>query len=210
MSKVKIQGNLSGTGIFTVAAPATNTDRTITLPDEAGTILTNVSNIPKSIMPTGSVINVWTVEKTDVWSKSGWGFSDITGLSITLTPTSASSKFLINYNVRATSDYYKSYVNLLRNGTVLFANADGAGDGRFRGTSTFALLNTDTNAHGFMHPHSLTLLDSPATTSSITYKLQGSGRSSSNIMYVNRSVPDRTSTEYDDRLVSNMVIQEIV
>jgi C1q domain len=39
MSKVKIQGNASGTGIFTVAAPATNTDRTITLPDTSSTLL---------------------------------------------------------------------------------------------------------------------------------------------------------------------------
>jgi hypothetical protein len=40
MSKVKIQGNASGTGIFTVAAPATNTDRTLTLPDVDATVLT--------------------------------------------------------------------------------------------------------------------------------------------------------------------------
>ena len=40
MSKVKIQGNASGTGIFTVAAPATNTDRTITLPDTSAAIMT--------------------------------------------------------------------------------------------------------------------------------------------------------------------------
>ena len=39
MSKVKIQGNASGTGIFTVAAPATNTDRTLTLPDTSSTLL---------------------------------------------------------------------------------------------------------------------------------------------------------------------------
>jgi hypothetical protein len=40
MSKVKIQGNAGGTGIFTVAAPATNTDRTITLPDVDATVMT--------------------------------------------------------------------------------------------------------------------------------------------------------------------------
>lgn len=40
MSKVKIQGNASGTGILTIAAPNTNTDRTITLPDGTGTLLT--------------------------------------------------------------------------------------------------------------------------------------------------------------------------
>lgn len=45
MSLVKIQGNASGTGIFTVAAPATNTDRTLTLPDGTGTIATAESTL---------------------------------------------------------------------------------------------------------------------------------------------------------------------
>ena len=39
MSKVKIQGNASGTGVVTLTAPNTNTDRTITLPDSTGSIL---------------------------------------------------------------------------------------------------------------------------------------------------------------------------
>jgi len=39
MSKVKIQGNASGTGVLTVEAPNTNTDRTVTLPDSTGTLL---------------------------------------------------------------------------------------------------------------------------------------------------------------------------
>jgi hypothetical protein len=41
MSKVKIEGNASGTGTFTIAAPNSNTDRTFNLPDEAGTVLTS-------------------------------------------------------------------------------------------------------------------------------------------------------------------------
>ena len=40
MSKVKIQGNASGTGVLTVTAPNTDTDRTITLPDSTATIAT--------------------------------------------------------------------------------------------------------------------------------------------------------------------------
>jgi hypothetical protein len=40
MSKVKIQGNASGTGVLTVTAPNTSTDRTLTLPDSTGTLLT--------------------------------------------------------------------------------------------------------------------------------------------------------------------------
>jgi hypothetical protein len=38
MAKVKIQGHASGTGILTVTAPNTSTDRTITLPDATGTL----------------------------------------------------------------------------------------------------------------------------------------------------------------------------
>ena len=38
MAKVKIQGHASGTGVLTVTAPNTSTDRTITLPDETGTL----------------------------------------------------------------------------------------------------------------------------------------------------------------------------
>jgi len=40
MSLVKIQGNASGTGEFTIAAPNSNTNRTLTLPDATGTIIT--------------------------------------------------------------------------------------------------------------------------------------------------------------------------
>lgn len=39
MSTVKIQGNASGTGILTISAPNTNTNRAITLPDSAGQIV---------------------------------------------------------------------------------------------------------------------------------------------------------------------------
>lgn len=40
MSLVKIEGNASGTGTFTIAAPNSNTNRTLTLPDATGTIIT--------------------------------------------------------------------------------------------------------------------------------------------------------------------------
>lgn len=43
MSTVKIQGNPSGTGALTIAAPNTNTDRTLTLPDATGTFLTTAT-----------------------------------------------------------------------------------------------------------------------------------------------------------------------
>ena len=51
MSNVKIEGNASGTGTFTIAAPNSNTDRTLTLPDEAGTVLTSASSITQNAGP---------------------------------------------------------------------------------------------------------------------------------------------------------------
>jgi hypothetical protein len=53
MSKVAIQGNASGTGTFTIAAPNSNTDRTLTLPDEAGTVLTSAGAGTDYLTPTG-------------------------------------------------------------------------------------------------------------------------------------------------------------
>jgi len=43
MSKVQLAGNASGTGIFTIASPNSNTDRTLTLPDNTGTLVTTAS-----------------------------------------------------------------------------------------------------------------------------------------------------------------------
>jgi|18_taG_2_1085343.scaffolds.fasta_scaffold15958_2 hypothetical protein len=40
MSKVKLTGHVSGTGVLTVTSPDTDTDRTITLPDATGTLAT--------------------------------------------------------------------------------------------------------------------------------------------------------------------------
>ena len=43
MSKISITPNPSGSGVFTISSPATSTDRTLTLPDEAGTVLTTAT-----------------------------------------------------------------------------------------------------------------------------------------------------------------------
>jgi hypothetical protein len=43
MSKISLKPNDSGTGTFTLESPNSNTNRTLTLPDEAGTMLVGVS-----------------------------------------------------------------------------------------------------------------------------------------------------------------------
>jgi hypothetical protein len=45
MSKIAFTPNASGTGTFSIASPGTNTDRTLTLPDATGTVLTDQSAV---------------------------------------------------------------------------------------------------------------------------------------------------------------------
>jgi len=49
MSKISLKPNASGTGVFSLEAPNSNSDRTLNLPDEAGTVLTNVSDIESQV-----------------------------------------------------------------------------------------------------------------------------------------------------------------
>ena len=46
MAKVKITGHASGSGVITVTAPNTSTDRTLTLPDNTGSLLTSSDDLP--------------------------------------------------------------------------------------------------------------------------------------------------------------------
>jgi hypothetical protein len=66
MSKIKIQGNASGTGVLTIEAPNTNTDRTITLPDIDGTLQT-------SGVPSGCIL-MWSGSAAAI--PSGWNLCD--------------------------------------------------------------------------------------------------------------------------------------
>jgi len=49
MSKIALKPNASGTGVFSLEAPNSNVDRTLTLPDEAGSVLTDVSDIESQV-----------------------------------------------------------------------------------------------------------------------------------------------------------------
>jgi len=87
MSLVKVQGNASGTGTLTIAAPNTNTDYTLTLPDATGTV--QVSGNPISgttgtfsgaVQASGIATNLYPlVSGTSVASTSGSSI-DFTGI----------------------------------------------------------------------------------------------------------------------------------
>ena len=49
MSKIALQGNPSGTGTFQIAAPNSNSDRVLTLPDAAGTVATDAKALADAV-----------------------------------------------------------------------------------------------------------------------------------------------------------------
>ena len=57
MSKIKFQGNASGTGVLTITSPNTNADRTITLPDEDVTLGGGVDGIVSNADATAITID---------------------------------------------------------------------------------------------------------------------------------------------------------
>jgi hypothetical protein len=48
LSRIALSGNASGTGTFTIASPNSNSDRTLNLPDNSGTVLTSASTVAAS------------------------------------------------------------------------------------------------------------------------------------------------------------------
>jgi hypothetical protein len=159
----------------------------------------------------GSVINTWQAVKTDTQSSQGFNFVDVTGLSITVTPSSVNSKFLISWRLIMSADYYASYMKVVRDSQTLFTG-DTASN-RFTGTGQMALEVVSSNAHGFSHQHVGQYLDFPSKDTSTTFKLQFSGRAAGEgyggVSYINRTVPDRDTATYDPRFASNIIVQEI-
>ena len=166
MSKIAIKGNESGTATFTIESPATNTDRIFELPDEAGKILTDVG-VPTSAMPAGSVIQVVEgVTTTEVVHVSDGAFVETT-LNASITPTSASSKILIlisqnNFVLRTSVTGSLRYkLRVLRGATSIRDWVEALGQPIFDATRRYGTSSF------------FSMLDSPNTASSVTYKTQG-------------------------------------
>jgi len=213
MSSVIIAGNTSGT--ITLDAPNVAGTTTLTLPTTNGTVLTSASSvatsqltgsISASSLPTGTVLQVLNAYKTDTQSfVASSTFSDITGLSITITPTSSSSKFLIYFSVSigGGADATHGYVRINRNGTVI-GQADTASN---RTPASGTVVNTGTA--GQTIPTTSMYLDSPATASSITYKLTATANNAGATIYLNRSSRDVDASGYDGRGTSSLVVMEV-
>ena len=142
-------------------------------------------------LPAGSILQVQQSVKTDFWTRSETTYADIDGTDqngagsiwcVKITPSSTSSKIWVKGTVAVGGNSHGS-INLWRDSTQLhFGDA----------SDTYASINRTTQqflSGSFnVTPIALDYLDSPNTTSEVTYKLQGgTPHSASYYIYINRS-----------------------
>ena len=198
MSQIKLLHS-GGNGVI-LAAPSSNpaADRTLTLPGDAdGTIATTAT--------AGKILQVIQAVKKNRQTINSTTLVDITGMSVSITPSSASNKVLVNYSLVVFSNAVYYALRLLRDSdsTIFIGDENPSATSQNRasfGSYDSSYVIADTIAQSF--------LDSPNTTSAITYKLQAyspyssaytiginSGVALDNYTYMNNCVSTITAME---------------
>ena len=212
MSSLKLK--TPGGGSVSFNATDTANDVTLTVPASNASVLTDSSNIPAAnltgSLPAGmggKVLQVLQAVKSDAFSTTSTSLVDVSGLSVSITPSSTSSKILVHVDLLLSASYFIGHAQLVRNSTLIY-RADSAGN---RPIDSITFAQNPSN-DGIMQRSSIMYLDSPSTTSATTYKVQASTRkdaAGSGVFYINRTTQDRDTTGYDARGVSSITVMEI-
>ena len=169
-----------------------------------GATVTGDLNVTGSISGAGKVGQVIQTVKGNVSSTTSSSYTQISGLTASITPSSSSSKVLVKiamYIGRDTSSTvtFKAY----RGGTIIgIGDADGARE------RVSARISPD-NIH-WMFPVYYEYLDSPSTTSATTYSMYWQGQSGLSV-YINRTSSNGNDTTRDQaRPISTITLMEIL
>ena len=133
-----------------------------------------VGTLPKARLPSNSVLQVVSTTKLDRFSSTSGTMTDITGMSVNITPTNSSNKILIIASLVVSADTWDTagmQINLVRDSTNLGVGTSGSSSNATSGYNAWAGGADNTRANHT--PMIITFFDSPNTTSSTTYKLQG-------------------------------------
>jgi hypothetical protein len=153
----------------------------------------------------GTVLQVASATKTDTFTTTSTSPTTITGLSVSITPSSTSSKVLVMAQI-VMGTGGSAYVGLSGGGSADF-RGDAAAS-RARAAAGFTARNGSTyTIERDARPHTLVFLDSPNTTSSVTYNattFAHSGQTS----FINRTSDDTNNTEYG-RYASSITVMEV-
>lgn len=160
--------------------------------------------LSSSRMSSGSIIQVVSTTKSDTFSTTSSTFVDLTGLSASITPISTSSKILVLVSVsRGVSIDAISRFRLDRNGTSI-AIGDTAGS---RTRASIAMYFGSSATTFQIDTAHLSFLDSPSSTSSLTYKVQ-CATDGTGTLYINRNSADADSSA-SNRTISTITLLEI-
>ena len=147
MASIKLQGDTSGE--LTISAPAVAGTNTLTLPASSGALLTTTGDGSQltGLPAGGKILQVLSVQKTDVFSTTSASLVDVTGLTLTITPSSASSKILFMAFVGGVGTD-NSVVQAVRDSTIIAAGAAAgtAADVAAAGAATWAAIGASAGA----------------------------------------------------------------
>ena len=142
--------------------------------------------IPRDGLPSGSaggILQVKNTLKTDQFSTTSTSFTDITGLSVTITASSSSNKIYISCMVFANCQD-SAVLRFVKDGTVIAAGTVST-DGNPANFQGFAFVRNNSTSSGGCY--GISFLDTPGDTNPHTYKVQGlSENGSSYPLVVNR------------------------
>ena len=165
------------------------------------------SIVPSGGLPSGSsggIVQIKSVTKTDTFSATSTSYTDVTDLTLSITPQSTSNKILVSYDLTCgTEDSgYQWGIRLVRDSTAIFVG-DTAGS---RDRVSNFVRNNGSDLHT-VYP-SGQHLDSPSTTSSVTYKLQVVAYSSGRALHINK-VHNDTDDAAVGRSASSITVMEV-
>jgi hypothetical protein len=156
---------------------------------------------------TGNILQVVQAVKTDTASTTSATFADISGLSVSITPASTSNKILVTCNVYAGGDDNTfTGFKVFRDSTAIGLGTAGTGNQSNVSFSSFS-TNTSSSAFGLRNA-SFEFLDSPSSTSSLTYKIQFASLFNNDDVYINRSQQQNDQAIYMFP-ISTITVKEI-
>tara|TARA_R100001509_G_C4745451_1_gene174600 strand:+ start:54 stop:575 length:522 start_codon:yes stop_codon:yes gene_type:complete len=158
-----------------------------------------------SAFPFGKILQAEQTVKTDTASTSSTTFNDV--ITCSITPSSNSSKILLMYKIAVSSQQggYSGSVRLARDSTAIYVG-DAAGS-RVQASS---FSNANSSSNGSYCPRDLNgmFVDSPSTTSAVTYRLQWRSDYSGYTVYAGRDYANIDSSNYA-RTPTSLICMEI-
>ena len=172
------------------------------LPAISGAALTNLPG-------GGKVLQVKQAVKTNTYTTTSSTWADITGLTVSITPTSTTSKILVSYTVQ-----YSGAVNaynglaLARGGSRIILGT--AATGSMSPITTSASVHSAGDGKYKLLSSSFEYLDAPGTTSAQTYSIQGVSLYDARKLNINTPYQMVTDTSvYMQSGVSQITVMEI-